>query len=368
MSTYAIRTYVADPGLQAYIQRHPFLTGPDEGLNRRALEAIRAGTRVSACATTGEVLVRPGSAFMPSPSERVCARRILLAAGLGEAACAAAFDDFAWRVWPVPSSAARILCIGCGEGHELAFLRARAPGARIVAIDYVSKLLPGLLDAAAVSFTCCDLVDWLADGRADFDVVFSNHTLEHLFDPERVLRLIRARLRPGGRLVSGLPLDGQPGVPLLDQVLAIAQRPGAMHLVDMGVFDPGHPWKTNPADLRRTLLEAGFLQVDIHQRADQPWRCAGRPAAAATPAGPCRRYRWLLAPLRAALRHLAPAGVAPLALRRGLQALERRLAFGANRLKNAYAPDVVFSAAVADEDGCALDGCGPPCRAWPGAA
>lgn len=360
MPAIAVRTHVADPALQAYIQRHPFLTGPDEALNRLALEAIRAGTRLCAYGDRGELIERPAAAFELAAPAQARARRILRASRLDDAAIESAFEDFAWRVWPVPESARCILAIGCGEGHELAFLRAKSPDARILAIDYVEKLLPGLVDAAGIEFECCDIVSRLAGFGADFDLVFSNHTLEHMFEPERVLRMIRACLGPGGQLVSGLPLDGEPGVPLLERVIAMANRPATMDFLDMGVFDPGHPWKTNAADLRRTLTLAGFDAVRIHQRADRPWRSARRhrPGAAA-PALPGWLHALLLAPLRLAVRQL-PYRQVPLGLRRGLQALERRLFFGANRLKNGYAPDVVFSAGVPDRRSAGAEGEGPP--------
>jgi hypothetical protein len=55
-------------------------------------------------------------------------------------------------------------------------------------------------------------------------------------------------------------------------------------------------------------------------------------------------YALVFAPLRAAMKAAMPGG-APLLVRRALVALERRLPFGAGRVKNAHAPDVVFTAA-----------------------
>jgi SAM-dependent methyltransferase len=42
---------------------------------------------------------------------------------------------------------------------------------------------------------------------SEFDVVISNHVLEHIRDVPTTLERLRAKLRPGGRLLLKLPLD-----------------------------------------------------------------------------------------------------------------------------------------------------------------
>lgn len=345
MSTTSIRTFVTDPLLRAYIQQYPFLTGPDENANRRALMAIRGGIRVSK--STHEASVRrPASESLAlTPPENQRAGALLRSIGLSDAQARSAEHDFAWRVSPVPSATQSILCLGSGEGDELVFLRAKAPHARIVVLDYVQKLRPGLLTAVSAEFIQCDMVSELASHPHQFDLVFSNHTLEHMFDPDQILALIHKRLRQGGMIVSGLPLDGDASVPLQQSIADICAAASRLHAIDLGVFDAGHPWKTNAADLTKTLFAAGFSNIDILQRDESPYRSAPhRDKRAATPRVLLgTAYAMIFKTARSALKLLYPEHV-PHRIRRLLVALERRVPFGANRLKNTYAPDVTFSA------------------------
>jgi SAM-dependent methyltransferase len=342
----AVRIQIDDPALQAYIQQHPFLTGPDREVNRRALQAVRASVRVSESARHVPIRALPAAELaLPERQERA-ACELLRAVGLTEAAVEHARRDFGWRAAPVPPDASSILCLGSGAGEELAFLRARAPAARIVVLDYVAKLRPGLQAAVKAEFLQCDLVGELGARDDLHDVVFSNHTLEHLFEPDRVLRLIARRLREGGMLVAGLPLDGDAGTPFQGDVVRMARGAARLHPLDLGVFDAGHPWKTNAADLGETLEAAGFAEVAITQRADEPHRAfADTPHARPGLPRPVLEalYRGLFAPGRRMLRAMLGAR-APHVVCRGFVAIERRVPFGAGRLKNGFAPDVVVRA------------------------
>ncbi len=337
----ALRCQVADASLHAYMQQHPFLTGPSEDSNRRALAALRAGIRVVEHAAPGTIERRPHQALMLTPPENAAARALLKATGMGDAELRHAELDYSWRAAPLPHDCADILCLGSGTGEELAFLRARAPAARIVVWDYVAKLRPGLAQAVQAQFVRCDLVAELRARTQPFDAVFSNHTLEHLYDPDTVLPLLWQHLRPGGLLLAGLPLDGDDSVPFHDAVGRMGRDAAKLHDIDLGIFDAGHPWKTNAADLCDTLARSGFVDVRIAQRSDAPYRSAGLAATPSRLPLPVLQAAHALtfAPARAVLRRLFRHGT-PLALRRALVALERRLAFGAGRLKNGFAPDV----------------------------
>ena len=345
MTPTAIRMHVKDTALHGYIQTFPFLTGPDEDANRRALEALRAGTQVirRSGAPVVSRLAHAAMALPQAQADAACA--LLRSVGLAEPAIENALHDFGWRLRAVPMNCRSVLCLGSGTGEELAFLRARAPAARIVVMDFVGKVWPGLLEAVGAQFIQCNMVTELGLHAPRYDLVFSNHTLEHMFDPDTVLWRIHQRLEPGGMLVSGLPLDADMATPLLGWVIARCEQPGSLNLVDIGLLDAGHPWKTNATDLRQTLQEAGFSEITITQRDDVPFRTALHERS-----GP-----WFLQQLAAAgntatfdllrrlLRTLFPGGP-PLLVRRVLVGLERQVPFGANRLKNRYAPDVVFTA------------------------
>lgn len=342
----AVRTVLTDPALQAYVQQHPFLTGPDRDLNRLALHAVRGSIALSVSTRHMPIRRRPIAELSLPVAQEQAACDLLRSIGITAAEVEHARRDYSWRAAPVPPDTASILCLGSGTGEELAFLRARAPAARIVVLDYVSKLRPGLAQAARTEFVQCDLVAELEARDERHDVVFSNHTLEHLFEPDRVLRLIARRLREGGLLVSGLPLDGDASTPLHDDVVAMSSAAGSLHALDMGVFDAGHPWKTNAGDLTESLTAAGFADVVIVQREDEPHR-AFADLSGARPGLPRpvleAAYRAVFSPARRLLRAIFRSG-APHAVCRGLVALERRVPFGAGRLKNGFSPDVLVCA------------------------
>lgn len=345
MSSIALRTAITDPELRSYVQQYPFLTGPDELANARALSALRTGIRISRCKDDGEVHRKPHETLSLTQAQNTAACDMLRATGMPEAQIRDTQHDFGWRVSQVPSDAALILCLGSGAGDELAFLRAKAPAARIVVMDYVQKIREGLLQAVNAEFIQCDLVHELSAQTTQYDIVFSNHTLEHMFDPDQVLNLIYQRLRVGGMIVSGLPLDGDSSVPLHAAIVKISEKASELHAIDLGMFDAGHPWKTNAADLKNSLINAGFSDIEIFQRSEAPYRSQldddrlsrlPRKLLVLTHAAIFQTTRFLLKLL---FPHTPPMQFCKL-----LVAIERRVPFGANKLKNRYSPDVTFSA------------------------
>ena len=346
MKTVAVRMGVQDPRLQEYIQRYPFLTGPNEDTNLRAFGELRKGIRTTTSQGEFAIETYPHADLGLSKEQNDIACGILKSVGLDEAAVQEAEHDFAWRSKLIPENCTSVLCLGSGSGEELAFLRARAPHARIVVMDYVKKVWPGLLEALQAEFIQCDLVAELQTQPNQYDAVFSNHTLEHQFDPDKVLRLIHQRLVTGGVLVSGMPMDAAQSIPLWSLVEERCSAPSKLHLIDMGLLDPGHPWKTNAADLHNTLQMSGYSKIRLLQRSDVPYRTPKTQASANS-----NFYKPVLQFLHVGALDAVRLGIramfkttVPLVVRRTLVALERRVPFGANRLKNRYAPDIVFSA------------------------
>ena len=185
---------------------------------------------------------------------RLAAREILRNIGLGEADCDKRLRNRAWKLCLARSDANSVLALGCGEGDEIAALRARAPRSRILGLDWVDKCLPGLLDAAKADFIHGDFNDRLGEHKETFDLVFSNHVIEHSFDPDELLRSIRASLIPGGQLVSAIPLDGEAENPIFRQALSLAREPDRIQRSDMFLMLGGHPYKTNASEFAETLL------------------------------------------------------------------------------------------------------------------
>ncbi len=102
-------------------------------------------------------------------------------------------------------SGARVLDVGCGAGLLAEALALR--GARVTAIDLSPEVLTVARLHALESGVAPDYREMSAEALADaepeaFDVVTCMEMLEHVPDPESVLRACARLLKPGGVLVA----------------------------------------------------------------------------------------------------------------------------------------------------------------------
>jgi ubiquinone/menaquinone biosynthesis C-methylase UbiE len=104
-----------------------------------------------------------------------------------------------------PSLPARVLEVGCGEGHIAGWMRRRYAAGSLIALD----LAPGMLVEArarypGVEFGCASASELpFADGQ--FDLVLFLEVLEHLPDPRQALT--EARRVCAGQLVASVPRE-----------------------------------------------------------------------------------------------------------------------------------------------------------------
>ncbi len=272
MDAFLIR--LTDPKHQEYVQKNPVLRGPDVALNRELRQAWY---------TSLEVRKPPPAPYVhesiDGPLDQIIDERDWRAVldtcgrlGLSEAEARGLVLGWGWKAARAPRNARRILSVGCGGGHELVVLRALFPEAEIWGVDYTVTVPSEWNPALRLSdLHTGHIEEYLASHSQRFDLVFSNHTLEHLSAPDRTLRLMREALVPGGACVSALPLEGHEANPFYDDFLAVAEgRKKADMQLDLEFINPGHAWKTNHDDLAATLHAAGFRDIRMFTRANYP--------------------------------------------------------------------------------------------------
>jgi SAM-dependent methyltransferase len=95
----------------------------------------------------------------------------------------------------------RVLDVGCASGYLTDLLAAR--GFHVTAVD-----LHSAAPAGAAAFFTADLDQGLPPLTGPFDFIVCADVLEHLRDPLRLLRDMRALLAPDGALLLSLPNSG----------------------------------------------------------------------------------------------------------------------------------------------------------------
>ena len=156
----------------------------------------------------------------------------------------------------------RVLDIGSGPGIVSAALSG-ADGRHVVCLDSDADAL-AVASAAGVEQThVVDLrsPDWCEPVvDQEFDVVVLADVLEHLVEPELVLRALRDRnlIAPDGRLVVSIPNGNHLAV--LAELLA-----GTFTYTDTGLLDRTHVrWFTGET-ITRLLNACGFEVVEVHR-------------------------------------------------------------------------------------------------------
>ena len=104
----------------------------------------------------------------------------------------------------------RVLDIGCGAGQVAKAVKHQRPDLEVLACD-VSRTAVAAASASprGVDFRLAT-AEQLPFADAELDFVWIFDVLEHVDDPESVLREVARVLKPGGGFHIVLPLEGQP--------------------------------------------------------------------------------------------------------------------------------------------------------------
>lgn len=141
---------------------------------------------------------------------------------------------------PYLRSTDSVLEFGCGGGQMLSLVTPRVASIEAVEVNTAAREIASRSGVRVYA----SLTE--VPGDATYDVIVSNHVLEHVPDVGAVLRELRSRLKPGGRLVVKLPID---------DARAPRQRTWDRYDVDHHL----HTW--TPRLFANQLYDAGF-EVD----------------------------------------------------------------------------------------------------------
>jgi SAM-dependent methyltransferase len=178
----------------------------------------------------------------PSPGRRWLGR-LAYATPLRRAAADAMVMYLPWQ------AGGRLLDIGCGAGRQMALMGTL--GWAVEGVDFDPQAV-----AAAQGRGLAVRLGSLEAQRypdASFDAVILSHVIEHVHEPQLLLREIARILKPGGRLVVLTPNAGGLG----RRLYGPAWR---------GLEPPRHLTVLSPEALRRLFVEAGFAAAAVETK------------------------------------------------------------------------------------------------------
>jgi len=153
----------------------------------------------------------------------------------------------------VPSGAS-VLELGPGPGAMTQVLRARGHAVTVVENDPAALQALRPLGVQVVEEDLDDLA-WLdALQERGFDAILACDVLEHLRQPEQVLKALSGLLQPMGCLVISLPNIAYAGV-------AAALRAGVFDYADKGLLDRTHLRFFTRRSIEQLLMDCGWVPL-----------------------------------------------------------------------------------------------------------
>lgn len=163
-------------------------------------------------------------------------------------------DAWAARLLRRVPNGASVLELGPGPGAMTQALRARGHAVTVVENDPTAVQA---LQPLGVEIVSADLdgLDWLAElqGRR-FDAILACDVLEHLRQPEQVLKALSGLLEPMGSLVISLPNIAYAGV-------VAALRAGVFDYSDKGLLDRTHLRFFTRRSIEQLLMDCGWVPL-----------------------------------------------------------------------------------------------------------
>lgn len=145
-----------------------------------------------------------------------------------------------------------VLEIGCGCGALLGYIKGQYPNAEVYGVE----IMEGAARIAAHmgEVLCGDIEKMELPWKTEyFDYVIMGDVLEHLMDPEAVLKKLRGHLKTGGHILASMPNMKHYTVllPLL--------RWDLFPYADSGILDRTHVKMYTGTEIKHLILRSGYV-------------------------------------------------------------------------------------------------------------
>jgi len=103
-----------------------------------------------------------------------------------------------------------IVDVGCSDGDFLSYLYKNQIGSSLTGIEISEKAIALAKANVPLADFCLIPMTPIELPCNDIDIIFSNHVMEHLEEPEKYIECWKKSLKPDGEMVLILPLDDEP--------------------------------------------------------------------------------------------------------------------------------------------------------------
>lgn len=160
----------------------------------------------------------------------------------------------------VPTGA-RLLDVGCDTGAFLDVAK-KDFGMSVAGVE-ISHTSADIAKAKGFDVYVGSIMDVQVDEK--FDAIVLNDVIEHVAEPDRLVEILGAMLKPGGRLFISTP-NGEAFIYLIGRCLF--NTVGRIKLLDK-LYLPYHEWYFSPSSLAK-LVKAKGLKVASHRLVEFP--------------------------------------------------------------------------------------------------
>lgn len=112
-------------------------------------------------------------------------------------------------------SPGELLEVGCGPGYLISFLEKWFPKISITGFEYDQRLIEEAKERVQRTSFVQGNAEQLPFSDCQFDVVVSLHLIEHLYNPEKMLKEVHRILKPNGIFIIATPNLGGLGAKIM---------------------------------------------------------------------------------------------------------------------------------------------------------